>query len=48
MYHEELGIEVTETFIVLKSGKKEFRCKLGEMFKIDHQWKSFTEPKLGW
>lgn len=45
---KKLGIEATETFIILKSGDKEYRCKLGEMFKINGKWKSFTEPKLGW
>ncbi|MCK0132335.1 hypothetical protein MWU59_12560 [Flavobacteriaceae bacterium F08102] len=48
MYHKELGIEATETFIKLSSGNEMIRCKLGEMFKINGTWRSFTEPKLGW
>jgi len=48
MYDENLGIEATETFIILASGDKTIRCKLGEMFKINGTWRSFTEPKLGW
>lgn len=49
MVNKDLGIEATETFIILKSGdSREMRCKLGEMFKINGYWKSFTEPKLGW
>ncbi|GAA4113363.1 hypothetical protein GCM10022393_12300 [Aquimarina addita] len=48
LYDERLKIYVTETFILMESGGDTIRCKLGEMFKINEQWKSFTSPKLGW
>ncbi|MBL0335944.1 MAG: hypothetical protein IPP73_11775 [Chitinophagaceae bacterium] len=48
LFDKELGIYATETFILLKSNNDTIECKLGEMFKIDGKWKSFTEPKLGW
>ncbi|MFN8241358.1 MAG: hypothetical protein U0X39_11510 [Bacteroidales bacterium] len=48
VYNKELGIEATETFIILQSGETKYHCKLGEMFRINGVWKSFTEPKLGW
>lgn len=48
LFNKQLGIYVTETFILLKSENDTIRCKLGEMFKIDGKWKSFTSPKLGW
>jgi hypothetical protein len=46
--NKELHILATETFIILTSGSDTIRCKLGEMFKVDGVWKSFTQPKLGW
>jgi hypothetical protein len=46
LYNKELGIYATETFILLQSGSDTISCKLGEMFKVDGKWKSFTEPKL--
>lgn len=48
LFNKELNIYATETFIILKSGNDTIRCKLGEMFKVDGKWKSFTSPKLGW
>jgi hypothetical protein len=48
MFNEHLEIAITETFIVMNSGKDTIRCKLGEMLRIDGIWKSFTDPKLGW
>lgn len=48
LYNKELGIYATETFILMRSNTDTIRCKLGEMFKVDGKWKSFTEPKLGW
>ena len=48
LFDKRLGIYATETFITMKSGNDTIRCKLGEMFKIDGKWKSFTSPKLGW
>jgi len=48
LYNEKLNIYVTETFILMESGGDTIRCKLGEMFKINDKWKSFTSPKLGW
>ncbi|WP_157972990.1 hypothetical protein [Aureibaculum luteum] len=48
LYNEKLKIYVTETFIIMESNGKKIKCKLGEMFRIDGKWKSFTSPKLGW
>lgn len=48
LYDEKLGIYATETFILLESNGDTIRCKLGEMFRINGKWKSFTSPKLGW
>lgn len=48
LFDKELGIYATETFILLKSKNDTISCKLGEMFRINGKWKSFTEPKLGW
>jgi len=48
LYNEKLKIYVTETFILMESKGDTIRCKLGEMFKINGKWKSFTSPKLGW
>lgn len=48
LYNEKLQIYVTETFILMESKGDTISCKLGEMFKIDGAWKSFTSPKLGW
>jgi hypothetical protein len=47
MMNEPLGIEFTETYIILKSGDTEIRCQLGEILKINGVWKSFAFPKLG-
>lgn len=48
VYNKDLDILFTETLILMTSGKDTIKCKLGEMFRIDGKWKSFTEPKLGW
>ncbi|MCE3283135.1 MAG: hypothetical protein K0Q66_1872 [Chitinophagaceae bacterium] len=48
LVNEELDIRGTETFILLRSGSDTIRCKLGEMFRVNGKWKSFTDPKLGW
>jgi len=48
LYDERLKIYATETFILMESKGDTIRCKLGEMFKINDKWKSFTSPKLGW
>lgn len=48
LYNEKLNIYVTETFILMESDGDTIRCKLGEMFKVNDKWKSFTSPKLGW
>ena len=48
LYDEKLKIYATETFILMESNGDTIRCKLGEMFKINNSWRSFTSPKLGW
>jgi len=48
LYNEKLKIYVTETFILMESKGDTIKYKLGEMFKINNKWKSFTSPKLGW
>jgi len=48
LYNEKLNIYATETFILMESKGDTISCKLGEMFRINGKWKSFTSPKLGW
>jgi hypothetical protein len=48
VFNKELDIRGTETFIIMRSGSDTIRCKLGEMFRVNGKWKSFTDPKLGW
>lgn len=46
LYDKKLKIYATETFILMESEGDTIRCKLGELFKINGKWKSFTYPKL--
>ena len=46
LFDERLDIYVTETFILMESNGDTIRCKLGEMFRINGKWKSFTTPYL--
>ena len=46
LYDKKLNIYVTETYILLGSNNDTIRCKLGEMFRINNKWKSFTSPKF--
>ena len=48
LFDKKLKIYATETFILMESEGDTIKCKLGEMFKINNKWKSFTSPKLGW
>jgi len=46
LYNKDLNIYFAETFILIQSNKDTLKCKLGEMFKINGKWKSFTHPKF--
>ena len=45
IFNKKLNIYFTETFIILESDGDTIQYKLGEMFKINYRWKSFTLPK---
>lgn len=48
IHDKALGVYYTETFILMESKGDTIKCKLGEMLRINNEWKTFTQPKLGW
>lgn len=46
LFDKELGIYATESYIYMKSGNDTLSLGLGELFKINGEWKVFTAPQL--
>jgi len=44
--NKKLGIQLNETLITLKSGTRTILCKLGEIYKVEGEWRVFTTPKF--